>query len=173
MIESSERIIKHKVGLLNLAEELGNVSQACKIMGLSRDTFYRYQSAVEEGGVEALLDKTRRKPNLKNRVDEQVEEAVVTYAIEQPAHGQARTSNELRKRGVFVSPSGVRSIWLRHDLGNFKRPEALEARCERLILTRARSQPLNARNTTMKPAGRWKPHTLAILALRTPSTLAP
>lgn len=127
MYESNERIIKHKVGLLNLAEELGNVSQACKVMGLSRDTFYRYKSAVEDGGVEALLDKSRRKPNLKNRVDEQVEAAVLAYALEQPAHGQVRVSNELRKRGVFVSPSGVRSIWLRNDLANFKqRLKALE-----------------------------------------------
>ena len=128
MIESSERIIKHKVGLLNLAEELGNVSQACKVMGLSRDTFYRYKSAVEDGGVEALLDKSRRKPNLKNRVDLSIEQAVISHAIEQPAHGQARTSNELRKKGVFVSSSGVRSIWLRHHLANFKqRLKALEA----------------------------------------------
>lgn len=46
MIETNERIIKHKVGLLNLAEELGNVSKACKVMGLSRDAFYRYKAAV-------------------------------------------------------------------------------------------------------------------------------
>ena len=123
----NQPIVKHKLGLLNLAEELGNVSQACKIMGVSRDTFYRYQEAKSQGGVEALLQKDRRKPNLKNRVDETVEQTVLAYAIEQPAHGQARTSNELRKLGTFVSPSGVRCIWLRHDLGNFKqRLKALE-----------------------------------------------
>lgn len=140
MINTNEKIIKHKAGLLNLAEELGNVSKACKVMGLSRDTFYRYKSAVESGGVEALLDKTRRKPNLKNRIDPTVEEAVKNYAIEYPAHGQARTSNELRKKGVFVSPSGVRSIWLRHNLGNFKaRLKALEEKValEGGILTEA------------------------------------
>ena len=81
-------------------------------MGLSRDTFYRYRDAVEEGGVEALLERTRRVPNPKNRVDLETEEVVVAYAVEYPAHGQVRVSNELRKRGVFVSPSGVRSIWL-------------------------------------------------------------
>jgi transposase InsO family protein len=127
MLNSNERIIKHKVGLLNLAEELGNVSQACKVMGLSRDTFYRYKDAVEHGGVDALLDANRRKPNPKNRVDEATEQAVTDYAIEFPAHGQTRTSNELRKRGVFVSPSGVRCVWLRHKLSNFKlRLKALE-----------------------------------------------
>ena len=120
MINSNERIVKHKIGLLNLAEELGNVSRACKVMGLSRDTFYRYKEAVEDGGVEALLDKNRRKPNLKNRIDQETEQAVLVYAVEFPAHGQLRVSNQLRKQGVFVSPSGVRSIWLRHNLANFK-----------------------------------------------------
>ena len=120
MLNGSKSIIKHKVGLLNLAEELGNVSKACRIMGLSRDTFYRYKTAVEEGGVEALISKSRRKPNLKNRVDEHTEAAVVAYAIEVPAHGQVRASNELRKQGVFISPSGVRCVWLRHHLACFK-----------------------------------------------------
>jgi len=140
MIETHERIIKHKVGLLNLAEELGNVSQACKIMGLSRDTFYRYKAAMESGGIEALFDRTRRKPNLKNRVDNTIEEAVVAFAMEQPAYGQVRVSNELRKRGLFVSPSGVRSIWLRNDLANFKqRLKALEQQVNEkgIILTDA------------------------------------
>lgn len=123
----NQNIIKHKLGLLNLATELGNVSKACRIMGLSRDTFYRYQTAVESGGVQALFDQSRRKPNLKNRIDEASSARVLAYAIEQPAHGQVRVSNELRKLGVFVSPSGVRSIWLRHGLANFKqRLAALE-----------------------------------------------
>lgn len=140
MIENNARIIKHKVGLLNLAEELQNVSKACKTMGFSRDTFYRYQAAVEQGGVEALFDKSRRRPNLKNRVDESTEQAVLKHALDYPAHGQLRVSNELRKAGVFISPSGVRSIWLRHGLANFKdRLKALEAKVaeQGLILTEA------------------------------------
>ncbi len=68
MLHSNDKIIKHKVGLLNLAEELGNVSKACQIMGLSRDTFYRYRDAVEDGGVEALLERPRRAPNLNGPV---------------------------------------------------------------------------------------------------------
>lgn len=129
MLHTNNPIIKHKAGLLNLAEELSNVSRACKVMGVSRDTFYRYQELANEGGVEALIDKSRRSPNLKNRVDSTIEDAVKTYAIDYPAHGQHRTSNELRKLGIFVSGSGVRSIWLRHDLENFKkRLKALEAK---------------------------------------------
>ena len=138
MIHTNDKVIKHKVGLLNLAEELGNVSKACKMMGLSRDTFYRYKSAAEEGGVEALFDRNRRNPNLKNRIDPVIEAAVVEYAIEEPAHGQVRASNELRKRGTFVSPSGVRCIWLRQGLSCFKdRLKALSDKvaAEGLILT--------------------------------------
>lgn len=140
MLNTTDKIIKHKVGLLNLAEELGNVSKACKVMGLSRDTFYRYRDAVEEGGVEALFDQNRRKPNIKNRVDERIEDEVIDYAIAFPAHGQHRASNELRKRGTFVSGSGVRSIWVRNDLANFKqRLKALEVKVAEkgLILTEA------------------------------------
>ncbi|MBI0331128.1 IS481 family transposase [Burkholderia plantarii] len=120
MSSLNQNVIRHKFGLLNLATELGNVSKACKVMGLSRDTFYRYQNAVAEGGVDALFDSNRRKPNPKNRVDEATEIAVLAYAIEQPAHGQVRVSNELRRRGIFVSACGVRSIWLRHELSSFK-----------------------------------------------------
>lgn len=127
MIHTNNPIIKHKAGLLNLAEELGNVSKACKVMGVSRDTFYRYRELAENGGVDALINRSRRSPNLKNRTDIATEQAVVDYAIEYPAHGQHRTSNELRKSGVFISGSGVRSIWLRHNLENFKkRLKALE-----------------------------------------------
>ena len=140
MLHTNNPIIKHKTGLLNLAEELGNVSKACKVMGVSRDTFYRYQELVEDGGLDALIDKSRRAPNLKNRVDEATEQAVIKYAVDYPAYGQHRTSNELRKQGVFVSGSGVRSIWLRHDLENFKkRLKALENKVanEGIILTDA------------------------------------
>ncbi|MCB6185152.1 IS481 family transposase [Leeia sp. TBRC 13508] len=129
MLYSNNPIIKHKTGLLNLAEELSNVSRACKVMGVSRDTFYRYRELVDDGGVDALIEKSRRSPNLKNRVEAAVEQAVRDYAIEFPAHSQHRTSNELRKQGIFVSGSGVRSIWLRHGLENFKkRLKALEAK---------------------------------------------
>ena len=145
MIHSNERIIKHKVGLLNLAEKLGNVSKACQMMGLSRDTFYRYKSAVEEGGVEGLLEKDRRRANLRNRTDERTEGAVLSHVIEYPAHGQHRVSNELRKQGFFLSASGVRSVWLRHGLACFRdRLKALEEKVakEGLVLTEAQVQAL-------------------------------
>ena len=156
MFHTNEQIIKHKVGLLNLAEELGNVSKACQVMGLSRDTFYRYKQAVEDGGVEALLHKDRRKPNPKNRVDERTEDAVLAYSLDFPAHGQVRASNELRKQGVFVSPSGVRSIWLRHKLACFKdRLKALEEKVaqEGIVLTEAQVAALEKKKHDDEVAG--------------------
>ena len=156
MLHTNEQIIKHKVGLLNMAEELGNVSKACQVMCQSRDTFYRYKQAVEDGGVESLLQKDRRKPNPKNRVDEQTEAAVLKYALDFPAHGQVRTSNELRKLGVFVSPSGVRSIWLRHKLSCFKdRLRALEEKVaqEGIVLTEAQVAALEKKKQDDAAAG--------------------
>lgn len=136
----NQSIIKHKVGLLNLAQELGNVSQACRLMGVSRDTFYRVKEAKDAGGIEALLHRDRRTPNLKNRVDEATERAVLAFALDNPAAGQVRVSNELRKQSIFVSPSGVRGVWLRHGLATFRqRLAALEQKAARegLVLTEA------------------------------------
>ena len=156
MLHTNNPIIKHKTGLLNLAKELGNVSKACKVMGVSRDTFYRYQESVEKGGVESLINQSRRVANEKNRVDPEVEQAVCQYAVDFPAHGQARTSNELRKKGVFVSGSGVRSIWLRHGLANFKnRLKALEDKVanEAIILTEAQIAALEKKKSDDEACG--------------------
>ena len=123
---------RRKLSLLQLAEELKNVSKACKIMGYHRDTFYEIKRAFQIGGTAGLVEQKRgpRGPH-PNRVPAEVEARILDYALVRPTHGAQRVANELRLQNVNVGSSGVRGVWLRHDL---------ETRHKRLLRLERQSQ---------------------------------
>ena len=114
---TEEKIARRKLSLLDLAQELHNVSRACKVMGYSRQQFYEIRRNYQTYGAAGLLDKL---PGCKgahpNRVAPEIEEAILSYSLEHPTHGPLRVAQELALRGVTVSAGGVRGVWSRHDL---------------------------------------------------------
>jgi transposase InsO family protein len=112
----TQYIINRKLNILELGETLGNISDACRRLGVSRQHYYDIRTAIGEEGLQGLLEKSRCAPRIGNRVASEIEEALLEYSLQYPTHGQARAANELRKKGVVISAGGVRSVWLRHNL---------------------------------------------------------
>lgn len=154
-------LINRKLNILELGEKLGNISQACKRLGVSRQHFYDIKQVVEEEGIEGLLEKSRKKPRVGNRVPEEFEKAVLDYCLEYPTHGQTRVSNELKQQGIVISSGGIRSIWLRHKLEKkhlrLKRLEEHSAKSG-IILTESQVQALEDAKEEKQAHGEVETH---------------
>ncbi len=110
-------VIQRKLNIPELGSKLGNISEACRRLGVCRQHFYDIKTAVEENGIEGLLEESKRKPKMANRMPIAVEEKILEYALRWPTHGQVRTTNEpLKHQAITASPGGVRSVWMRHAL---------------------------------------------------------
>lgn len=107
---------KEKLILLELTA-IGNVSAACEYMNVSRKTYYQIKKAYDEGGVEALAPKFRRVPNLKNRVSDEVEEAVLELSRKNPTFGKKKISWILKEQGIQISPNTVKAVLERNEMG--------------------------------------------------------
>ena len=146
----AEKIARRKLSLLQLAQELGNVSKACRLVGYSRQQFYEIRRNFQLYGADGLID---RLPGAKgphpNRVSDEVEEAILAYGLEQPAHGAQRVADELLLKEIQVSAGGVRGVWSRHGLETkHQRLLRLEetARERKLKLTESQIQALERFN---------------------------
>ena len=104
------------MNVVELAQTLGNISEACRNLGVSRQHYYDIKAAINEDGIEGLLEKSRKKPRIGNRLSPEIEQMILDYSLEFPTHGQKRVCNELKKRGIVFSDGGVRGVWSRHDL---------------------------------------------------------
>ena len=154
-------LINRKLNIVDFADTLKNISKACKRLGVSRQHYYDIKKAIEDEGVDGLVEKSRRGPRIGNRCAPEVEKAVLDYALEYPTHGQVRVSNELKRKQTNISPGGVRSIWLRHQLENkalrLKRLQEWSAK-ENNILTEPQVQALEEQKQDKQACGEVETH---------------
>ena len=138
-------IINRKLNIVELGEQLGNISEACRRLGVSRQHYYDIKKVVEEEGIAGFVEKSKSERRARNRVPETIEKKILDYALEFPTHGQVRVCNELKRQGVIISAGGIRAVWLRHKLEKkhlrLKRLEQWAA-AEKNILTENQLQAL-------------------------------
>jgi len=144
----SQYIINRKLNIVELSEKLGNISEACRKLGISRQHYYDIKNTLEEEGLEGLMEKARTRTRRSNQIPLEWEEAILEYSLHQPMHGQTRVSNELKRtQSIHISPAGIRQVWVRHGLQiralRLKRLEKWAAE-EKNILTESQVQALEA-----------------------------
>jgi len=111
-----EDVLEMRLRVLALADQLRNVSLACRRAGMSRSHFYELKQAYQKHGVEGLLLKPRRRPRMPNQTPPEVEERILRMTETMPAASYVRVSQALAETGVRVTPSAVRYVWQRRGL---------------------------------------------------------
>jgi len=158
-MNTAQKVMKVTVGLWELAKQLGNVSQACTVMGYSRESVYRFKALYDEGGAAAVPELSRPQPHCKNRAAPEGEDAVVASALEQPAWGQLRAASALAQGGRPLSAAGVRCVGERNGLENLHtRLRALAAKGarERHSLTEAQLAALETAKVENEAHGEFE-----------------
>ena len=155
-------LIKRKLNVVEFAEQMKNISEACRRLGVSRQHYYDIKNALAEDGVEGLIAKSRKGARIANRFSQEVEEAILDYCLEEPTHGQVRVANELnRKNGWNISGGGVRSFWVRNNLQTkdlrLKRLEEHSAK-EGVILTESQVKALEEKKEEKQAHGEIETH---------------
>ena len=117
-------LVGYRLRLFMLADELGNVSEACRLMGVHRSTYYVWKAKVDRHGLEMLRPRERRRPRMPNQLSALVEQQIVAYSLGHPGYGPDRISSELARPkwgGILVSPNGVWRVLRRHGLNTRSR----------------------------------------------------
>lgn len=151
-----ERLIKARMGMLALAEQLQNISAACKRAGISRSHFYEIKTAFEKYGAEGLAPHERRRPRMPNETPPELVDKILEMTARFPTYSYVRISQQLRLIGVGVSPPAVRGVWMRQGLTlRFQRLLWLEQKtaAQEGVLTEAHLRLLRRhRGRTVDPA---------------------
>jgi transposase InsO family protein len=124
-------LVGFRLRLFTLADELGNVSEACRVMGVDRSTYYRLKAKVDRWGLEALNVRERRRPRMPNQIGPHLEQRIVAFSLGHPAYGPRRISAELAREkwgAIRISEHGVWRVLCRVGLNTRTKRLALIAR---------------------------------------------
>ena len=124
-------LVGFRLRLFTLADELGNVSAACRAMGVDRSTYYRLKAKVDRWGLEALQVRERRRPRMPNQIGPHLEQRIIAFSLGHPGFGPRRISAELAREkwgGLRISEHGVWRVLCRVGLNTRSKRLALIAR---------------------------------------------
>jgi transposase len=115
-MSDKQKLIKARIGLLQLAQELGNIKAACQRAGISRSHFYEIKEAYEKHGAEGLEPRERRRPKMPNQTPPELEKQILDMTAQFPTYSYIRIADQLRLVGIGVSAPAVRGVWVRHGI---------------------------------------------------------